>query len=215
MQKQDALARVDHTILKATSTWEEVKKILKEALENKTASACIPPSYVKRAKAEFPNLTVCTVIGFPLGYSTKATKFFEARDAVENGADEIDMVVNLGLVKDGDFLGVAEEIRAVKKACSGKLLKVIVETCYLTEQEKIELCRAVTSAGAEYIKTSTGFGTAGAELADMQLFRKHIGANVKIKASGGIRSREEIEAFIEAGADRIGASAAVKAYSDK
>lgn len=212
MQKQEVLARVDHTILKPTSTWEDVKQILTEALENKTASACIPPSYVKRAKEEFPTLTICTVIGFPLGYSTKGTKFFEAREAVQNGADEIDMVVNLGLVKDGDFLGVAEEIRAVKKACQGKLLKVIVETCYLTEDEKIALCKAVTDAGAEFIKTSTGFGTAGAELGDMKLFRQHIGANVKIKASGGIRTKEDIEAFIEAGADRIGASAAVKAY---
>lgn len=212
MDKQKVLKKVDHTILKPTATWADVEKILKEAQAYKTASACIPPHFVKQAKAAFPELVICTVIGFPLGYNSKAVKFFETKDAVASGADEIDMVVNLCLVKEGRFDLVTEEIAAVKNACGGKLLKVIVETCYLSEEEKVALCKAVTLAGAEYIKTSTGFGTAGAQAEDIALFKKHIGSNVKIKASGGIRTKEDIEKMIENGADRIGASAAVNIY---
>ena len=214
METNDILKRVDHTVLKATSTWEEVKILCEEALKYHTASVCIPPAYVKRAKENFRNLNVCTVIGFPLGYSTTACKVFEAEEALANGASEIDMVVNLGDVKNGDFGLVEEEIAAVRKAVKENVLKVIVETCYLTEDEKIELCRCVTNAKADYIKTSTGFGTAGAQLEDITLFCKHIGENVKIKASGGIRTREAIEAFCEAGCSRIGCSSAVTALSE-
>lgn len=214
MNKQEIFARVDHTALKATTTWEAIRRLCQEALEYHTASVCIPPSYLKRAREAFPALNLCTVIGFPLGYSTTACKVFETRDAVQNGADEIDMVVNLGDVKNGAFDLVTDEIRAVREACAGKVLKVIVETCYLTEEEKIRLCRCVTEGGADYIKTSTGMGTAGAQLEDIRLFREHIGSGVRIKAAGGIRTREAMEAFCLAGCDRIGCSAAIQALGE-
>lgn len=214
MNREEIFARVDHTALKATTTWEAIQRLCQEAVTYKTASVCIPPAYLKRAREAFPGLNLCTVIGFPLGYSTTACKVFETRDAIQNGADEIDMVVNLGDVKNGDFGLVLEEIRAIREACGGKLLKVIVETCYLTEEEKIRLCQCVTQAGADYIKTSTGMGTAGAQLPDIRLFREHIGSEVKIKAAGGIRTREAMEAFCAAGCDRIGCSAAIQALGE-
>ncbi len=208
MDTKDILKHIDHTLLKAVSDRESIKKLCEEALEYETASVCIPPSYVKYAKETFPTLNVCTVIGFPLGYCTTDVKAFEAADAVKNGADEIDMVVNIGDVKNGDFDKVTEEIAAVRKAVGTKILKVIIETCYLTEDEKIALCECVTKGGADYIKTSTGFGDGGAKLEDIELFKKHIGENVKIKAAGGIRTREAVEEFLNAGCDRIGTSGA-------
>lgn len=214
MEKSEILARVDHTALKATATWADIRNLCEEAVKYGTASVCIPPSYLKRAREAFPQLNLCTVIGFPLGYNTTACKVFETKDAVAQGADEIDMVVNLGDVKNGDFDAVTKEIEAIREAAQGRLLKVIVETCYLTGEEKIRLCECVTSAKADYIKTSTGFGSDGAQLADIELFRQHIGPEVKIKAAGGIRTREAMEAFCNAGCSRIGCSAAVKALCD-
>lgn len=208
MEIKDILIRIDHTLLKAVSDRQGILALCEEALEYGTASVCIPPSYVKEAKEKFPELDVCTVIGFPLGYSTTAVKVFEAQDAVKNGADEIDMVINLGDVKNGEFDKVTSEIAAVKKAVGDRILKVIIETCYLTEEEKIRLCRCVTEGGADYIKTSTGFGDSGADIKDIALFREHIGSGVKIKAAGGIRTKEAMEEFIEAGCSRIGTSGA-------
>ncbi len=207
MDKKLILGKTDHTLLKQTSTWEQIKKICEEGMEFETASVCIPPSYVKRAK-EFvgDKVAVCTVIGFPNGYMTTAAKVFETADAVSNGADEIDMVINIGDVKNGDYDKVLGEIKAIKEACSGKLLKVIIETCLLTEEEKIRMCAVVTEAGAEYIKTSTGFSTNGATFEDVALMRKHVGAEVKVKAAGGISSVADAEQFIELGADRLGTS---------
>ena len=190
--------------------WKEICTLCEEALEYHTASVCIPPSYVARAHAAFPGLNICTVIGFPLGYNTLECKVFETQQAVREGASEVDMVVNLGDVKNGDFDAVEKEIAALKQAAGHALLKVIIETCYLTEEEKIRLCECVTAAKADYIKTSTGFGTAGATLEDIALFRAHIGPEVKVKAAGGIRTREDLEAFCNAGCDRLGCSAAVK-----
>jgi deoxyribose-phosphate aldolase len=211
MTNEEILGRVDHTLLKAAATWEEIKTLCDEALRFKTAAVCIPPSYVKPVYNEYGSgLVIDTVIGFPLGYSITAAKVLEAERAVQSGAGEIDMVINLGDVKNGHFDWVQEEIKLVKKAVGKGILKVIVETCYLTEDEKIRLCGVVTDAGADYIKTSTGFGSAGAVLADVELFKRHAGAAVKIKAAGGIRAREDFDAFIAAGADRIGTSAAVK-----
>ena len=202
---------VDHTLLSQTATWEEIKQICDDGVAYGTASVCIPPSFVKRAKAYLGNkLAVCTVIGFPNGYNTTAVKVFETRDAVENGADEIDMVINIGMVKEGNFTGLLEEIKAVKEACGGRLLKVIIETCLLTDAEKIEMCRVVTEAGAEFIKTSTGFSTAGATFADIELFAKHIGDGVRMKAAGGISSLEGAEKFVALGATRLGTSRIVK-----
>ena len=202
---------VDHTLLTQTATWEEIKQICDDGVAYGTASVCIPPSFVKRAKAYLGNkLAVCTVIGFPNGYNTTAVKVFETRDAVENGADEIDMVINIGMVKEGNFTGLLEEIKAVKEACGGRLLKVIIETCLLTDAEKIEMCRVVTEAGAEFIKTSTGFSTAGATFADIELFAKHIGEGVQMKAAGGISSLEDAEKFVALGATRLGTSRIVK-----
>lgn len=215
MEPRDILSRVDHTLLKATATWPQIEKLCEEAIQYKTASVCIPPSFVKRAADKYGKaIPICTVIGFPLGYNTTATKVCEVKDAVACGAVEVDMVVNLGDVKEGLFDKVTDEIRALKQAAAGNLLKVIVETCYLTEAEKIELCRCVTEGGADYIKTSTGFGTAGAQLADIELFKKHLGPGIKIKASGGIRTRQEFEAFAQAGSDRIGASAAIEVFGN-
>lgn len=210
MTDAEILSHIDHTLLRATSTAEEIDSLCEEALRLKTASVCIPPSYVGYVKDKFPGLNICTVIGFPLGYNTTAVKCFEAQDAIRSGASEIDMVINLGMVKNGDLAGVEEEIAAVKKACGEKILKVIVETCYLTEEEKIQLCGCVTRAGADFIKTSTGFGTAGAKIEDIRLFSQHIGENVRMKAAGGVKSREDLEMFLEAGCDRIGTSSAVK-----
>ena len=208
MDNAEILKHIDHTLLKAVSDEKGILDICKEAVEHKTASVCIPPSYVKLAKEKYPSLNVCTVIGFPLGYSTTAVKVFETEDAVKNGADEIDMVINIGDVKNGSFDKVTEEISAVRKAAEGKILKVIIETCYLTEEEKIRLCKCVTDGGADYIKTSTGFGTAGAQKEDIVLFKNNIGKDVKIKAAGGIRTKEAMEEFIELGCDRIGTSGA-------
>lgn len=202
---------VDHTLLSQTATWEEIKQICDDGAAYQTASVCIPPSFVKRAKEYLGDkLPVCTVIGFPNGYNTTAVKVFETKDAVANGADEIDMVINIGMVKEGDFAAVLEEIKAVKEACGSKLLKVIIETCLLTEEEKIEMCRVVTEAGAEFIKTSTGFSAAGATFADIALFAKHIGEGVQMKAAGGISSLEDAEKFVALGATRLGTSRIVK-----
>lgn len=208
MEVNEILSHIDHTLLKAVSDRESIVKLCEEAIEYKTASVCVPPSYVKMIREKFPGLNICTVIGFPLGYCTKAVKVFETEDAIKNGADEIDMVINLGDVKNGEFDKITEEIAAVKKASSGRILKVIIETCYLTEYEKISLCQCVTDGGADYIKTSTGFGEAGEDIKDIELFKKHIGADVKIKAAGGIRTKEAMEGFINAGCDRIGTSGA-------
>jgi len=210
MERSQILSHIDHTLLKATAAWEDIQSLCREAVEYRTASVCIPAAYLERARAAFPSLNLCTVIGFPLGYSTTQTKCFEAADAVAKGADEIDMVVNLGWVKDGLFDQVTEEIAAVKASVGGHILKVIVETCYLTREEKIKLCQCVTDGGADYIKTSTGFGTAGATMEDILLFKEHIGPNVKIKAAGGVRTEADLAAFLEAGCDRIGTSSAVK-----
>ena len=207
MNKQDILSKVDHTLLKQTATWEQIKVICDEGAENKTASVCIPPCFVKQAKEYVQEkVAICTVIGFPNGNMTTKAKVFETEDAVQNGADEIDMVINIGDVKNGDYDKVLEEIRAIKKACGGKLLKVIIETCLLTEDEKIKMCKVVTESGAEYIKTSTGFSTGGATFEDVKLMREHVGAHVKVKAAGGISSVEDAEKFIALGADRLGTS---------
>lgn len=211
MEKQEILSRLDHTLLQQTSTWEQIRVLCDEGMEHGTASVCIPPSFVKRAKEYVgERLPICTVIGFPNGYMTTAAKVFETEDAVKNGADEIDMVINIGMVKEKDYEGVLEEIRAIKAACGKKLLKVIIEACLLTEEEKIEMCRVVTESGAEYIKTSTGFSTGGATFDDVALMRKHVGAGVKVKAAGGIASVEDAERFIELGADRLGTSRLIK-----
>ena len=207
-------SHVDHTVLKAVTTTEDVMALCREAITHRTASVCIPPRFVKAAKDAFGEaLTVCTVIGFPLGYQTTAVKVAETVDAVAAGADEIDMVIALGDVKEGRFDEVTAEIAAVKEACGGKLLKVIIEACYLTEEEKITLCRCVSDAGADFIKTSTGFGTGGAVPADIELFKAHIDDSVRIKAAGGIRTREDMEHFLELGCDRIGTSGAVAALT--
>lgn len=207
MDKQEILRRLDHTLLKQTATWEQIKAICEEGMSYRTASVCIPPCFVKQA-SEFVEggVAVCTVIGFPNGNTTTEAKVFETRDAVKNGADEIDMVINVGDVKAGNYEKVLAEIQAIKSACDGKLLKVIIETCLLTEEEKIKMCEVVTASGAEYIKTSTGFGGGGATFADVELMRKHVGADVKIKAAGGISSLEDAEKFIELGAERLGTS---------
>ena len=214
MTNKEMLTYVDHTLLKPTSTWNQIKTLCEEAMKYHTASVCIPCSFISRAHEAFPELNLCTVVGFPLGYSTTASKLFETREALHNGASEIDMVVNLGDVKEGNFDKVTQEIRELKKACGDKILKVIIETCYLTEEEKIELCHCVTDGGADFIKTSTGFGSAGATFDDIKLFREHIGPGVKIKAAGGIRTYEDIVTYIELGCDRLGCSAAIKVLGD-
>lgn len=210
MEKQEILRFVDHTLLKQTATWEEIREICREGLENGTASVCIPPAFVAQASEYLQGrLPVCTVIGFPNGYQTTAAKAFEAAEAVKNGADEIDMVIHVGWAKEGRFQDILTEIDCVKEACGGKLLKVIIETCLLTEAEKIALCGVVGRSKAEFIKTSTGFAGGGATLEDIRLFRKHLPAGKKIKAAGGIRSVEDAEAFLAAGADRLGSSSLV------
>ncbi len=207
MENNKILSHVDYTVLKADTHWSIVSRLCQDALKYHTASVCIPPNYVGRVKKEFSeNLVICTVIGFPLGYSTTATKVFEAKQAVKEGAQEIDMVINLADVKNGDFDKVYQEIVAIKQAIGEIILKVIVEICYLTKEEKIKLCEIVSDAKAEYIKTSTGFGTSGATFEDIKLIRSHINKDVKIKASGGIRTKEDMIQYIELGCDRIGAS---------
>jgi len=210
MNKQDIMRRVDHTVLTTTATWEQVKKICDEGMKYETASVCIPPRYVKKA-AQYvgSKLKICTVIGFPNGYSMPEVKVFETEDAVRCGADEIDMVINLGMVKDGDWEGVLEEIKAVKASCGGRILKVIVEACQLTQEEKIAACRVVSMSGADFIKTSTGFSTGGATVEDVKLLRQTVAPSVRVKAAGGIRTFEQAQAMLDAGADRIGASALV------
>ena len=201
------LRHVDHTILSPSATWEQVKTACDQALAHNTATVCIPPRYVKRAADYVGNrLKLCTVVGFPNGYSTPEVKVFETEDAIRNGADEIDMVVNLGLVKDGDWEGIVSEIKAVKTSCKGRILKVIVEACLLTREEKINMCRVVSMSGADFLKTSTGFSTGGATLTDAALFRQQLAPGVRLKAAGGIKTLEQAQAFLDAGADRIGAS---------
>ena len=215
MENQEILSHIDHTLLKAVATWAEIRALCEDAVRFGTASVCVPPSYIARIHGEFPSLNICTVVGFPLGYAVTEAKAEEVRRAVLDGAGEVDMVVNLGDVKNGDFDKVTAEIAALKEAAQGRVLKVIIETCYLTDEEKIALCGCVTRGGADYIKTSTGFGTAGATLADVALFAKHIGPGVKIKAAGGVKTREDLEAFLQAGCDRIGTSSAVAILAGK
>ncbi|MDR0628609.1 MAG: deoxyribose-phosphate aldolase [Treponema sp.] len=210
MTDQEILSHVDHTLLKASASWEDITALCNEAVQYKTASVCIPPSYVKPVHETYGNtLTLCTVIGFPLGYSVSRVKAVETEQALADGAVEIDMVINIGDVKNRRFDRVLEEITALKQILGDRILKVIVETCYLTMDEKIRLCELVRNASADYIKTSTGFGTAGAVQEDIHLFKKHIGPQVKIKAAGGIRTRGDLESFLNAGCHRIGTSSAV------
>ena len=211
MELKDILAKCDHTLLAQTATWEEIKAVCDDGIRFGCASVCIPASYVKQAKEYVgEKLPICTVIGFPNGYDTTAAKCFMAADAVENGADEVDMVINIGWAKEGKFDAVTSEIAAVKAACKGKLLKVIIETCLLTDEEKIALCKCVSDSGADFIKTSTGFSKAGATFHDVELFAQHVAPHVKIKAAGGISSLEDAEKFISLGASRLGTSRIVK-----
>lgn len=211
MDKKKILSTVDHTLLSQTATWEDIKRICDEGMKYEVASICIPPSYIREAKNYVGDkLALCTVIGFPNGYMTKATKIYETMDAIANGVDEIDMVINLGHVKDKKYDLIEEEIREIKKACGSKILKVIIETCFLTEEEKISMCKVVTNAGADFIKTSTGFGTGGATREDIELFVKHVGPNVKIKAAGGVRDLATAEDFINLGVSRLGTSSIIK-----
>lgn len=212
MDTEKILAHCDHTLLKQESTWEQIREVCDDGLKYRCASVCIPASYVRRAAEHVGNaLKICTVIGFPNGYSTTAVKVFETEDAIRNGADEIDMVINIGWVKDRRWEDLLTEIKAVKASCQGRILKVIVEACLLTEEEKIKMCEIVTASGAEYIKTSTGFGTGGATREDVALFAKHVGPDVKIKAAGGIADLKDAEDFINLGASRLGTSRIVKA----
>lgn len=211
MDKKNILNIVDHTLLVQSAVWEEIRQILDDAMEYKTASACIPASYVKRASEYVKGrLAICTVIGFPNGYNTTAVKVYETKDAIANGADEIDMVINIGDLKDGRYAEIEEEIRQIHDACDGRILKVIIETCLLTEDEKIKMCEIVTRAGAEYIKTSTGFSSSGATFSDVELMKKHVGKGIKVKAAGGISSFEDAKEFMRLGADRLGTSRLVK-----
>lgn len=211
MDKKEIFSRVDHTLLTQTASWEEIRQICEDAVTYETASVCIPPSYVKQAEEYLQGkVKVCTVIGFPNGYNTTAVKEFETKDAIANGAQEIDMVINLGWLKDKRFDLIEEEICILKKACGDHVLKVIIETCLLTEEEKIKMCEIVTKAGAEYIKTSTGFSAAGATFADVELMRNRIGKEIKVKAAGGIASLQDAEEFIRLGADRLGTSRMIK-----
>lgn len=210
MERKEILKHIDHTLLKAVATWEDIKVLCDEAIEYGTASVCVPACYISRIHKTYGNkINICTVVGFPLGYSVTEAKVLETKKAIEDGANEIDMVINISDVKNGDLEKVTKEIAALKEACGDKILKVIIETCYLTEEEKIAMCKAVTEAGADYIKTSTGFGTAGATIEDIRLFKKHIGANVKMKAAGGVKTIADLEMFINEGCDRIGTSSAV------
>lgn len=211
MTEKEIMRHVDHTQLKAFATWEDIKKLCDEAVEYQTASVCIPPCYIQRVKEAYgEQINICTVVGFPLGYSVTEAKIAETKKALEEGASEIDMVINISDVKNGDYAAVEKEIAALKEVVGDKILKVIIETCYLTEEEKIAMCKAVTAAGADYIKTSTGFGTAGATISDIRLFKENIGEHVKMKAAGGVKTVEDLEAFLQEGCDRIGTSSAVK-----
>lgn len=211
MDRNKILSAVDHTLLTQNATWEDIKQILDDGIKYNVVSACIPASYVKKAKEYVGDkLPICTVIGFPNGYSTTAVKIFETEDAIKNGADEIDMVINITDVKNENFDAILEEIKDIHKACNGKILKVIIETCLLTEEEKIKMCEIVTKSGAEYIKTSTGFSTGGATFNDIALMKKYVGKDVKIKAAGGISSLDDAAKFMELGADRLGTSRIVK-----
>ena len=210
MDKKEILKHIDHTLLKAVATWEDIKVLCDEAIEYGTASVCVPACYISRIHETYGDkINICTVVGFPLGYSVTEAKVLETRKAIEDGANEIDMVINISDVKNGDFEKVTKEIAALKEACGDKILKVIIETCYLTEEEKIAMCKCVTDAKADYIKTSTGFGTAGATIEDIRLFKKYIGPNVKMKAAGGVKTVADLEMFINEGCDRIGTSSAV------
>lgn len=210
MTTQEMLSHVDHTQLKAFATWEDIQKLCEEAIEFQTASVCVPPAYIKRIADTYKDqVNICTVVGFPLGYSVTEAKVAEVEQALSDGCNEIDMVINISDVKNGLYQKVEDEIRTLKKVCGDHILKVIIETCYLTEEEKIAMCHAVTNAGADYIKTSTGFGTDGATPEDVKLFAKHIGPKVKIKAAGGVSSLEDLKMFLELGCDRIGTSRAV------
>lgn len=211
MKKEYILSRIDHTLLKQEATWEQVMEVCKEAMEQKTASVCIPPSFVSQAASFVQGkVSVCTVIGFPNGYQTTVTKVFEASEAIKNGATEIDMVINLGWLKEGHYDKILKEINAVKYVCGAKILKVIIETCLLTEEEKVRMCEIVSTSKADYIKTSTGFSKGGATLADIQLFAKHIFGGTKIKAAGGIKSIQDAEDFLNMGADRLGSSSLLR-----
>ena len=211
INKNEILSKVDHTFLKQTATWNDIKELCDDAIRYNTASVCIPPSFVKKAK-EYVNekMKVCTVIGFPNGYNTTDVKVFETSNAIQNGADEIDMVINIGMLKKKEYDAILNEINEIKKACGDKILKVIIETCLLTEEEKIKMCDIVSNSNADFIKTSTGFSTAGATIEDIKLFKKHIKNDKKIKAAGGISSFEDAERFIEEGASRLGTSRLVK-----
>lgn len=210
MTQQEILSHVDHTQLKAFATWKDIQKLCEEALEYKTASVCVPPCYIKRIHDTYgEKINICTVVGFPLGYSTTPAKVAEVKQAISDGVSEVDMVVNISDVKNGDYEAVEKEIKTLKEACGDKILKVIIETCYLTEEEKIAMCHAVTNAGADFIKTSTGFGTAGATMEDIKLFKQHIGPNVKMKAAGGVKTVSDMENFINEGCERIGTSSAI------
>ena len=210
MTDNEILKHIDHTQLKPLATWADIEKLCDEAVKYQTASVCIPPAYIKRVHDKYgEQVNICTVVGFPLGYSVTAVKVTEVEQALADGCNEIDMVVNISDVKNGDYDKVEEEIRTLKKACGNHILKVIIETCFLTEQEKIAMCKAVTDAGADYIKTSTGFGTAGATIEDIRLFKQHIGPNVKMKAAGGVKTKDDLIMFLEEGCDRIGTSSAV------
>lgn len=210
MTDQEILKHIDHTQLKPFATWEDIKKLCDEAVEYQTASVCIPPAYIKRVNDTYKEkINICTVVGFPLGYCVTSAKVAEIEQALKDGCNEIDMVVNISDVKNGDYDKVEEEIRTLKKACGNHILKVIIETCFLTTEEKIAMCKAVTNAGADYIKTSTGFGTAGATIEDIKLFKEHIGPNVKMKAAGGVKTKDDLIMFLEEGCDRIGTSSAV------
>lgn len=214
MDNETILKHVDHTLLKQDATWSQIEQICKDALKYHTASVCIPASYVKEVHNAFPTLNVCTCIGFPNGYNTTAVKTFEVSKAIEDGANEVDMVINVGWAKDHKYDLITNEIASLKKAAGNKILKVIIETCFLTDEEKTSLCKCVTDGKADYIKTSTGFGPKGATLEDVKLFKKYIGPGVKIKAAGGIRTKEDMEAYLEAGCDRIGCSAAIKVLGE-
>lgn len=216
MTNKELYSHVDHTQLKAFATWKDIEKLCDEAVKFETASVCVPPCYIKRIHDKYgEKVNICTVIGFPLGYSVTASKVVEAEEAIKDGASEVDMVVNISDVKNGDFDKVEKEIAEIKKACGDKILKVIIETCYLTDDEKVALCGCVTRAKAEYIKTSTGFGTGGATFDDVKLFAENVGPDVKIKAAGGIRTREDMETFLSLGADRLGTSSAISILEAK
>ena len=211
MDNNTIMTYIDHTQLKAFATWKDIEILCHEAIQYKTASVCIPPTYIKRIQEQYgKSINICTVIGFPLGYNSTSVKVHEAKAAIQDGASEIDMVINISDVKNGDFDKVLNEIKEIRTATEGLILKVIIETCYLTESEKIKMCEIVTQAKADYIKTSTGFGTNGATMEDILLFKKHIGPNVKIKAAGGVKTVEDLSNFIKAGCSRIGTSSAIQ-----